>query len=349
MSESHFWRRRWKLVVNLVMIVALAGLVYVLWDQIVYTMRNLSQINAYILLLMIPIQAGNHFGQAQLYKSLFELLGRHKINLKFLYRMSLELNLVNNTFPTGGVSGFSYFGIRMRTQDVRAGQSTLVHMMKLLMLWVSFEVFLLLGLFLLALGGQASNFMMLIGGSLATMLIVLTIGFGVVIGSKKRINGFFTYITKILNKVIHFIRPKHPETIEIARVRSLFTEFHYNYVSLAGKYRLFKKPVLYALVANLCEILTIYTVYIAFGHWVNPGAVIIAYAVANLAGLISVLPGGVGVYEALMTAVLAAGGIPPSLSIPVTITYRVVNMAIQIPPGYYFYHSAVNGNENDRQ
>lgn len=345
MSESHFWRRRWKLVVNLVMIVALVGLVYALWDQIVYTTSHLSQINAYILLFMIPVQAGNYFGQAHLYRGLFGLLG-HKISWKFLYRISLELNLVNNAFPTGGVSGFSYFGLRMRTKDIRAGQSTLVHMMKLLVLWVSFEVFLLAGLFLLALGGQASNFMMLIGGSLATLLVILTIGFGIVIGSKKRINGFFTYVTKILNKVIHLIRPKHPETIEIAQVRRLFTEFHYNYVTLAGKYRSFKKPVAYALLANLCEILTIYIVYIAFGHWVNPGAVIIAYAVANFAGLISVLPGGVGVYEALMTAVLAAGGIPPSLSIPVTITYRIVSMAIQIPPGYYFYHSAINGGED---
>ena len=80
------------------------------------------------------------------------------------------------------------------------------------------------------------------------------------------------------------------------------------------------------------------SVYIAFGHWVNLGAVILAYAVANFAGFISVLPGGIGVYEALMTAVLAISGIPASLSIPVVIMYRVLNTLIQVPPGYYFYH-----------
>jgi uncharacterized protein (TIRG00374 family) len=83
-------------------------------------------------------------------------------------------------------------------------------------------------------------------------------------------------------------------------------------------------------------------VFLAFGETVNPGAVIIAYAVANFAGLVSVLPGGVGIYEALMTAVLATAGVPPAVSIPVIIMYRILTMIIQLPIGYYFYHKFVN-------
>jgi len=90
--------------------------------------------------------------------------------------------------------------------------------------------------------------------------------------------------------------------------------------------------------ANVAEVMVIYVVYIAFGHWVNPGAIILAYGLANIAGLISVLPGGIGIYEAIMTAVLATAGIPAAVSIPVTIMYRVINMTIQVIPGYYFYH-----------
>ena len=102
---------------------------------------------------------------------------------------------------------------------------------------------------------------------------------------------------------------------------------------------------MYALMANVAEILTIYVVYIAFGQWVNPGAVIIAYAIANSAGLVSVLPGGIGIYEALMTAVLASAGVPAGVSLPVTVMYRVLNMTIQLPPGYVLYHKAVQDND----
>jgi uncharacterized protein (TIRG00374 family) len=85
----------------------------------------------------------------------------------------------------------------------------------------------------------------------------------------------------------------------------------------------------------------VYVVYIAFGKLVNIGAVILAYGVANFAGLVSVLPGGVGVYEALMTAVLASTGIPAGVSLPATVMYRVLNTLIQIPPGYIFYQKTL--------
>jgi uncharacterized protein (TIRG00374 family) len=96
------------------------------------------------------------------------------------------------------------------------------------------------------------------------------------------------------------------------------------------------------MIANITEIAAIYAVYIAFGQYVNIGAVILAYAIANFAGLISVLPAGIGIYEALMTAVLAVTGIPAEVSIPVTLMYRVLNMFIQLTPGYFFYQKAVS-------
>jgi uncharacterized protein (TIRG00374 family) len=83
-------------------------------------------------------------------------------------------------------------------------------------------------------------------------------------------------------------------------------------------------------------------VYVAFGTYVDVGAIILAYAVANFAGLISVLPGGTGIYEALMTIVLVAAGIPARLSLPVTIMYRVINTVLQLPPGYFLYHRALH-------
>jgi len=100
-------------------------------------------------------------------------------------------------------------------------------------------------------------------------------------------------------------------------------------------------PFMYMMIANATEVAALYTVYVAFGQYVNVGAVILAYAVANFAGLISVLPAGIGIYEGLMTAVLAATGIPAEVSIPVTLMYRVLSMFTQLVPGYFFYQKAV--------
>lgn len=233
----------------------------------------------------------------------------------------------------------------MKAEGVNTGKSTLIQMMRFILTFVSFQILLFVGLILLALGGSANGFTLLVAGSLATLLFVGTLGVAFIVGSKRRINAFFTYITRFVNRLIHVFRRAHPETINIARVERVFTELHENYMLLKNDPKVLKKPLWYALWANIGEIATVYVVFIAFGQWVNPGAVILAYAVANFAGLISVLPGGVGIYEALMTGVLAAAGVPAGTSLPVIVMYRILNMTLQLTPGYYFYHKSIRENK----
>jgi uncharacterized protein (TIRG00374 family) len=339
MSEADK-KKRWKLILNLVTIGALVGLCFLIRDQIAATLDNLTKVNAYVLLLILPIEFLNYDVYARMYRYLFGILGS-KTTYKEMFKVSLELNMINHVFPSGGVSGFSYFSLRLKQLDISTGKATLVQTMKFILLFVTFEILLVIGLICLALGGQANSFIILIGSSIATLLMVMTVGSAFLIGSEKRINSFFTYITKFLNRVIHLVRPKHPETINVAKVQATFKDLHENYQVLKSNYKLLVGPAVCAFMANLTEIAAIYVVYIAFGHWVNPGAVILAYAVANFAGLISVLPGGVGIYEALMTGTLAAAGVPAAVSIPVTVMYRVLSITIQVIPGYFFYHRAL--------
>jgi uncharacterized protein (TIRG00374 family) len=345
MSKNGWLGRRWKLILNLVTLGALAILVYALRHQLGATISNLGKVNGWALLLIIPVEALNYHAQAKLYQGLFGLVG-NKLPYKFLYKTSLELNFVNHVFPSGGVTGISYFGVRMRDgEKLTAGKATLIQVMKLALTFVSFELLILFGLLCLAVMGRVSNLTILVAASLSTLLVVGTAGFAYIVGSKQRINAFFGSVTKLFNRLIHLVRPTQPETINIGRARSLFDDFHNNYEEIKSSYKQLRGPFWYAFLANATEVLAVYVVYIAFGHLVNLGAVILAYAVANFAGLVSVLPGGVGVYEALMTAVLVSTGVPAGVSLPVTVMYRVVNTLIQIPPGYYLYQQSLRRGE----
>lgn len=335
---------RWKKILTWFTLIALGLLIFFLRDQIVETFSNLGRVNTFILLFIIVWQILNYHTYAKLYQGLYNILG---IKIKYgpLYRVAVELNFVNHVFPSAGVAGFSYFGLRMKRLGASAAKSTLVQTMRFITIFISFQALLLIGLFALAINGKASNITILVASSLATLLVVGTLATVYIVGSRKRIDVFFTNTTKVLNKIIQLVRPKHPETINVAEGRKLFLEFHENYVIMKKNYKMLKWPLIYSFFASFTEIATIYTVYAAFGEFVNIGAVIIAYAIANFAGLISVLPGGVGVYEGLMTAVLATVGVPPSLSIPVTVMYRVLSSAVQLPPGYYYYQKAINGKQ----
>lgn len=332
---------KWRKILTWFTLGALLLLIFFLREQIFDTLANLKSVNIYILFFIIVWQILNYHSYAKLYQGLFDILGK-KIDYKPMYKVAVELNFVNHVFPSAGFAGFSYFGLRMRQLGATAAQATLVQTMRFITVFISFQVLLLGGLLLLAVNGKASNLTILVASSLGTLLIVGTLLVIYIVGDRKRIDAFFTVLTKFLNKIIKLVRPKHPETINVKSVRQLFLEFHQNYQILKKNYLKLKWPLVWAFFGSFTEVATIYTVYAAFGEYVNFGAVIIAYAIANFAGLISVLPGGIGVYEGLMTAVLATVGVPPSKSIPVTVMYRVLSMAVQLPPGYYLYNKAIN-------
>ncbi len=334
-------RSRWKILLTLVTFGALVLTGYALREQIFQTLKNLQTANPWPVLLIVPLSALNHFSQGKMYQSVFRILG-NRFRTRSMMRLSLEMNFVNNVFPTAGVSGFSYLSIRLKNEGVSVGKATLVQIMRFALLFVSFQVLLALGLLLLSFSGQVSAFVMMIAGSLATLLLTGTLMVLFVISNESRLNAFFTGLTRILNRIIKIVRPRHPETININRVQRVFRELHENYRLIRRHVADLRSPLRFALLANISEITAVFAVFVAFGQFVNPGSIIIAYAVANFAGIMSILPGGIGIYEGLMTAVFAAAGVHPGVSLPIVIAFRVVSMSVQLPVGYYFYQKALH-------
>jgi uncharacterized protein (TIRG00374 family) len=338
MSEQK--KANWRLIITIVTMVALGLLIYGLRDEIREVLNDLGKVNTTALLLLIPLQIINYDAYVRLYRSFFRILGE-KTDYWSMFKVTNELNFVNQILPSGGVSGISYFSIRMRGLGVSGAKATLAQAMKLLLLFVSFQPILILGVLLLAARGHAGSFVMLVAGSLITLLLVGTALGIYIVESRHRINATLLYLTRLTNGFIHLFRRNRKETINLAGAEVAFNNVYENYVILKRNWRQLKWPFIHTMVANATEIAKLYVVYVAFGELVNVGAVILAYSVANFAGLISVLPAGIGIYEALMTGVLAATGIPASLSIPVTIMYRVLSMVMVLVPGYFFYHKAI--------
>lgn len=332
---------KWKKIITVVTLLALTVLIYVSRDQIGETMSNFGKVHTSFLLLIILWKFLVFHGYTKMYIGMFKILGK-KIEYWAMYKITLELNFVNNVFPSGGVTGFSYFGLKMHEFGISAGKSTLVQAMRFINTFISFQIFILAGVLVLAMADQASNLTILVASSLTTLLVVGTILLGYIIRSRDRISGFFTFLAKALNRLIQLVRPSKPETISISAARKMFYELHDNYLEIKKDLRKLKKPIIYISLANFGEVAALYSVFLAFGEAVNPGAVIIAFAIANFAGLISVLPGGIGIYEGLMVAVLATGGVSPAISIPAVIMYRILTMGLQLPIGYYFYHQTIN-------
>jgi uncharacterized protein (TIRG00374 family) len=333
-------KKDFKFWLNVFTIVALVALVVISRHQVAEAFKKLSDLNSSALLLMIPLQLLNYYAVARLYKDYFASQGENQLSTKTMYSIALELNFVNHVFPSGGVSGFSYLNLRLKQSGIGAAKSALAQILRFGLTFISFLVLLFLGMFILAFRRHTSPLTMLIGSSLAFLTLIGVLAAVFVISDERRIKAFTSFLPKALNKVVGVFRRrnKDKEVINIAKVERVMADLHGDYVIVAQDWRQLQRPFFWAMLVNLTDILTIYAVYIAFGSFINPGALILSYGVANFAGLVAVLPGGVGVYEGLMTATLASAGVDKALALSATVVYRVLNMLIFLPVGYVLYH-----------
>lgn len=332
-------RRDFKFWLNIATFGALALLVYITWEQILEAFNNLARLNAWALLLVLPLQMVCYYAIARFYKDFFDAHGERK-GIKTMYKVALELNFVNHVFPSGGVSGFSYLSIRMKQLGIKTSKSTLAQILRFALTFISFILILLFGMVALSFGRDTSPFIILVSSTIIFATIAGSAVGMYIISSPKRIKSFVSWLPKALNQISRVFR-KNRELVNMERVESTLEELHEDYNTLSRDIPLVKWLMVWALLINVTELATIYMVYVAFGSLINPGALVIAYAVANFAGLIAILPGGVGVYEGLMTAVMASAGVNKVLALSATVVYRVLTMAIFLPVGYYFYHKAV--------
>jgi uncharacterized membrane protein YbhN (UPF0104 family) len=82
------------------------------------------------------------------------------------------------------------------------------------------------------------------------------------------------------------------------------------------------------------DALTLYFVFWAAGYSISPGLLLAGYGLPNLAGKLSILPGGVGVVEGGMAALYAALGVSSSVVVVAVLGYRLLSFWIPVALGF---------------
>jgi putative heme transporter len=77
----------------------------------------------------------------------------------------------------------------------------------------------------------------------------------------------------------------------------------------------------------------------AFGHWVNPDGLLVAFGLANVLAALPITPGGLGVVEATLTSILVGFGTPRGAATLGVVSYRLINFWLPIPLGGVSYLS----------
>ncbi len=97
--------------------------------------------------------------------------------------------------------------------------------------------------------------------------------------------------------------------------------------------RLFFYDALLQLSIIVLDAATLYVLFLSLGQAVDVKTVFAAFVLASMAGAISLLPGGVGPFEAGSVAVFGWLGVPFALAAAGTLLYRVFTLWLPMAPG----------------
>lgn len=292
----------------------------------------LAQVNIFILLLALPIRYLYYWFNTKYFEAYFHIPKR-KIKFHKLFQSVVTMNFVNTVFPTGGISGVTYLSNVLKP-EIKEHESVVAQAFWYVCNFVAIILLLSFAFLGLILFNQLDR----LGSRFVIILVsfIVTVGIAAIIMSLNRRLAEKVVLWAIapVNKILR--RFKRQELTKI-RVISIFDELYEVLGNFFKQPLSYRQPVIYNFLNTVCDVATIYIVFLAFGNIANPGVIVTGYVLALVVSAASIFTSGVGIYEATMTAVFVSLGVPFTLSFSVTIVYRIISLWLFIPIGLLFY------------
>lgn len=285
----------------------------------------LTQVNPLLLLAGLALEIGAWLSYAELTRTV--LPKTSELDLFTLARIQMTTLSVSHCAP-GGTAAGAALGYRLMTQagvkggDVGfalatqgIGSAIVLNLMLWLALIVSFPVW----------------------GFSPVYLAAAIVGL-LLLGAASGLLVFFTRGGDRAGSALEHAA-SHLPFVDGKALRRSFDEVARRLENLAGNRRLLIRAIAWASANWLLDAGSLAVFVGAFGKWVNPDGILVAYGLANVLAVIPITPGGLGVVEATLTSLLVGFDTPRGVATLGVIVYRLVNFWLPIPLGGVAYLS----------
>jgi hypothetical protein len=329
-------------VINIVTILLIVLLLVALRSELLQAWNLLGQVNLWILWLLLPLQLLAYYANGAI---IFSFL-RRKGNLGHVSplesaKVALEFNFVNHALPSAGISGLSYMTWRLRKLGVGAGRATLSQVVRLVAIFGAFLLLLPISVVLITFDGTISRFILMMSASIATAIVFAVAAFIFIIDSENRLRWFSRGLYHMINALWTKIFRRKRKLIKLSTLTDFLSELHEDYEALKRKPSDLLRPFIWGVVTQVVSVAMFFVTFWSLGITVNPGLILIALGLASLSAAIVITPGGAGLYEALMIAILSTAGLGASAALAGVVLTRVILVLFTIASGYIFYHLAL--------
>lgn len=329
---------------SLATVILLAVILFASRKELLLAWQLLSQVNLWILALMIPLQVLVYYAGGEMIFSYLRSKGQLKrVKKRELVRIALEGNFVNHVLPSGGVSGVTYLTWRLGMYGVPAGRATMAQVVRHAAGFTAYAVLLLVALFAVTIDGNLNRWIILASAGIFGLIVLAILGSIYLMSSKRRVDWFGTWMYRAINFTVRRLTfGRKRKWLQEEEIMKFLDEMHSDFMELKKDKRLLRKPFLWGIVYTIGDAGLFMVAFWALGEVFNPAPILIAYGVATLAGLFVLTPGGAGAYEAIMVTFLSFAGIASGLAIAGTLLARVMILMGTVLFGYIFYQHALS-------
>lgn len=317
---------------SFILFVLVFGFVVYYFAEIKKEFTLLEEVKPIWLIVAIIAQFVTYIFTAAIYGL---LLAPYKLQqgprLAGLIRASVISLFFNQTMPSAGISGNTFFLNFLLRFGINVADIISLIITELLIFYTAMEVLILVLLFSCLLFVQTS------GGFTATLMggliVYLLFGIAVVLsGRKKVIYGLINRLgrIKVLRSLAVRIKSRiSTQMLEAEEIKPLL----FIRKNLFVVFRSFSLQ----LFLFLADAFTIYALFTGLGISVSPFSILLCYMCTKIISILPFLPGALILYESSMSYFFATAGVPVASAIIVTLLYRLLSYWLPMPVGFLLY------------
>lgn len=268
------------------------------------------------IIVSILLMLGRHFVQAASYDAAFEAVG-HRTGFWHNVVLIFSLVFINTFCLFSGATGVAFIIDDAHREGCDAGQSTGGAILSQIGYFAAVFVISVIGFVTMWVSGHMNTVFLVGGLLLAGVLVVLSSLFFIGHFKPRILYRVFLLLEKLLNKVLGVVH----RSMKVGWGRTTAHSFIATSNLLAANPKGTAITVAYASFSAILNMACLVAIGYAFG-FENVESLVAAFAVGAISVILSPTPQGVGVVEAMITAILTAYGCSVATAAAIALVYR---------------------------
>jgi uncharacterized membrane protein YbhN (UPF0104 family) len=266
------------------------------------------------LAVAVVLQAGTYLAQGETWRLVTRAAGS-TLPLSVAFKLSLAKLFIDQALPSAGISGTVVVARVLEQRGVPRAVIMALVVVDSVSYYGAYVLTLTLALLMTALGGNVNRLILAVALFLVVFSVALTTAALILSGRRSAAPNWLRRIP-LLGPVISLLGEADP--------------------ALARSLPLIIKSVLYHLATVLLDTATVWVLIRSVGEVASPAGVFTSFIASTLLRTISIVPGGLGVFDAASVVTLQRTGVSLAASLAATLLFRGLSFWLPMVPGLYF-------------